>query len=106
MDIGPTVLKRASVEVPSYFEGRSLCHYIDGNHEDLPAQEYVYAEDNYQIMMRGHRYKLVYYIGQQAGEMYDLNEDPNELQNLWDHEDYTVLQAELKERLLRVVSYE
>ena len=35
-------------------------------------------------MMRTATHKLVYYIGQTAGELYDLVTDPNELHNLWD----------------------
>ena len=34
-------------------------------------------------MMRGERHKLVYYIGQEAGELHDPQDDPHELHNLW-----------------------
>jgi len=100
MDIGPTVLNRAGVEVPSYFEGRSLCHYLDRGKESLRPREWVFAEDNYQIMMRGRRHKMVYYIGQQTGELYDLETDIHELENLWDKKEYSILKSELKERIL------
>ena len=100
MDIGPTVLRRAGIEIPSYFEGRSLCHYLDDKQENVSPREWVFAEDNYQIMMRSRRYKMVYYIGQQAGELYDLEVDVNEMENLWDNEEYSVLQSELKGRML------
>ncbi len=43
----------------------------------------MYCEDNFQIMMRSTTHKLVYYIGQAEGELYDLQADPGEQVNLW-----------------------
>ena len=43
----------------------------------------IKTEDNYQIMIRSKTHKLVYYIGQEQGELYDLVADPHELDNLW-----------------------
>ena len=51
--------------------------------------------------MRGQRYKMVYYIGQDQGELYDLEQDPHELWNLWDRPEHRELQNELTARLLR-----
>ncbi|MBT6904683.1 MAG: sulfatase-like hydrolase/transferase [Gemmatimonadetes bacterium] len=98
MDLGPTVLEAAGVAVPSYFEGRSLGPYLAGPAGDFAPREYVYCEDNFSLMMRGERYKLVYYLGQEQGELYDLERDPDELWNLWDKE--PALRDKLKMRLL------
>jgi len=98
MDLGPTVLEAAGVAVPSYFEGRSLGPYLAGPAGDFAPREYVYCEDNFSLMIRGERYKLVYYLGQEQGELYDLERDPDELWNLWDKE--PALRDKLKMRLL------
>lgn len=82
MDIGPTILQAAGVDVPTYLEGRSLMPYLNG--EDIVPRDYVFCEDNYQIMMRSDTHKMVYYIGQEEGEFYDLEADPHELFNKWD----------------------
>lgn len=100
MDIGPTMLRAAGLEVPTYLEGRPLQPYWEGQDENFAPREWVFCEDNYQIMMRGQRHKLVYYIGQEAGELYDLQDDPHELYNLWDRSESAALRAELKDRLL------
>lgn len=101
MDLGPTILAAAGVEAPSYLEGRSLLTYMEGPGEDFAPREWVYCEDNYQLMMRGERYKLVYYIGQDQGELYDLERDPHELWNLWDSIEHRQLQSDLLSHLLR-----
>ena len=82
MDLGPTILEAAGVDVPAYMEGRSLNGYLRG--EDVEPRAFVCCEDNYQVMFRTETHKLVYYIGQEAGELYDLENDPNELDNLWE----------------------
>ena len=99
MDLGPTILEAAGVEVPSYLEGRSLRPYLEGS-ADYAPREWVFCEDNYQVMMRGQRHKIVYYIGQDQGELYDLAQDPHELWNLWGRPEHQALQNELTARLL------
>jgi arylsulfatase A-like enzyme len=94
MDLGPTLLEAAGLEVPSYLEGRSLRPYLEGPDKGFRPREWVFAEDNYLVMMRGNRHKLVYYLGQEEGELYDLQTDPAELENLWDTE------PELRDKLL------
>jgi arylsulfatase A-like enzyme len=94
MDLGPTILEAAGVPVPTYLEGRSLMPYLNG--EEVNPRKYVFCEDNYQIMMRSDTHKMVYYIGQEEGELYDLAEDPGELWNLWDKSEY----AEVKSKML------
>ena len=100
MDLGPTILEAAGLPVPSYLEGRSLLPYLGEKEEDFRPREWVFAEDNYQIMMRGREQKMIYYIGQEEGELYDLKEDPDELWNLWDSAAHRELKQLLLNRLL------
>lgn len=102
MDLGPTILQAAGVEIPAYLEGRSLLPYLRG--EPIQPREFVFCEDNYQVMMRSQTHKLVYYIGQEAGELYDLTADPHELENLWDRPEHAAQRDELCTRLLAWLS--
>lgn len=98
MDIGPTILQAAGVDVPTYLEGRSLMPYLNG--EDIAPRDYVFCEDNYQIMMRSPTHKMVYYIGQEEGEFYDLEADPHELFNKWDDGDCADVKGKMLQDLL------
>jgi arylsulfatase A-like enzyme len=99
MDLGPTILDAAGVPVPTYLEGRSLMPYAPAN-RDINPRKYVFCEDNYQIMMRSQTHKMVYYIGQEEGELYDLEADPGELWNRWSEEAYAEIKSALKNDLL------
>jgi len=98
MDLGPTILEAAGLDVPTYMEGRSVGGYLTG--DDVTPRDYVCCEDNYQIMFRTQTHKLVYYIGQEAGELYDLESDPNELHNLWDNSGHVEIKQQLLIRVL------
>lgn len=108
VDIGPTVLQAAGIAPPTYMEGRSLLPYLQpdaagsaGLADRGPKpRRYVFAEDNYQIMMRSKEHKLVYYIGQEEGELYDLQTDPHELHNLWEREEAAAIKQGLLVELL------
>ena len=100
MDLGPTILEAAGLPVPDYLEGRSLQPYLEGRSASFHPRQWVFCEDNYQIMMRGCKHKMVYYIGQEEGELYDLETDPHELRNLWSSAAHQALKQELLNRLL------
>ena len=51
-------------------------------------------------MIRTSTAKLVYYAGQDYGELYDLETDPDEVVNLWDDVDHLPLRMALESRLL------
>ena len=49
-------------------------------------------------MYRDDRYKLIVYHGHDLGELYDLVEDPNEFNNLWDDPEYVEVKLALMQR--------
>jgi len=99
IDIGPTVLEAAGVDIPNYLEGKSLVRYVSTGGQALSragAHQAVFCEDNYETMMRTQRHKLVHYTGQEdQGELYDLQSDPNELYNRFDDPDYREVRTAL-----------
>jgi arylsulfatase A-like enzyme len=91
MDIGPAILELAGCEVPSWMEARSLLPALRG--EAFPGREHVFAEQardlnftgtDFMTMVRSPSEKLVHFLGEPYGQLFDLVRDPDELRNLWD----------------------
>jgi arylsulfatase len=93
MDLAPTILDCTGIDYPSNWEAKSLLPVLrDGQFPEGVFREYVYAElgrDHIQsavefaIMRRDERWKIVVYPGESEGELYDLENDPGEVCNLW-----------------------
>lgn len=101
VDIAPTLLELAGLEIPSSMQGRSLARLLRGEadvdiHKPSVVSEYNDAlgagaaskrQDPYDrshaTMYFDGRYKSIVYHGHDLGELYDLEEDPGEFGNLW-----------------------
>ncbi len=68
--------------------------------EPVQQREFVVCEDNYLVMLRTKTHKLVYYIGQDKYEFYDLQHDSNEQHNLWGDPSTATLQHSYLRKLL------
>ncbi|WP_435552912.1 sulfatase-like hydrolase/transferase [Natrinema sp. CGMCC1.2065] len=108
-DLAATVLEIAEVPVPESFDSRSLVPLLENGGEppaDLEWRDSTFAQyhgDEFglysQRMVRTAAYKYVY-NGPDIDELYDLEADPAELQNLIDHPDYANARREMRERLI------
>lgn len=110
-DLVPTILDAAGLRKPDYLHGRSLVPILTGTdtgtHRQFARSEYHDALDlpghSHANMLRNERYKLVHYHGNPVGELYDLERDPNEFGNLWEHPNHLALRAELSRQLFDAV---
>ncbi len=93
LDKTPTLLDLAGLEIPDRMQGMSLLPILRGevspdHHRDFVRCEFYDALDQpdgtFATMYRDRRYKLVMYHGHTHGELYDLETDPEEFENLWD----------------------
>jgi len=80
VDVMPTLLDMAGIAIPDTVEGMSLCGSAARDH--LYAEHYEDARAN--RMVRTERHKLIYYPVGNHVQLFDLQEDPNELENLAD----------------------
>ena len=90
MDIGPAILELAEIEVPTEIEAKSLLPALEGN--DWTSRDYVYAEHgrdgilqeiDFMSMVRSRDWKLVHFLDSPEGQLFDLENDPDEVRNLW-----------------------
>lgn len=106
MDLGPTILELAEIDVPKELEAESLMPALNGN--DWTGREYVFAEQakdgilqgtDFMTMVRSKDWKLVHFLDEPFGQLFNLQDDPDEVNNLWD--DSAV--EERKQQLLAVL---
>lgn len=108
IDIAPTVLDLAGVKIPPQLQGHSVVPLTQGNisewRKDWLYSYYEYPGDNSVPKNHGvrtERYKLIEYYEQipKEYELYDLQEDPRELHNLYGNPRYHDLADQLMGRL-------
>lgn len=111
IDYAPTFLDYAGVKIPNEMQGNSLREILDGkkpsewrnavyyHYFEYPAEHGV--KRHYGI--RNSRYKLIhYYYDIDAWEMYDLEKDPNEINNVYDNHAYQNILVDLKIELQKL----
>lgn len=108
LDMSATILDLAGIPRPDYFQGKSLAPILTGraradHHRDSVRSEYFDAlaaqfcagNASFATMYRNARYKLVVYHKEDLGELFDLENDPHEFENLWDSSEHQTLKAQL-----------
>ena len=106
MDLGPTILDWAGIQVPPSWEANTLSPALETDEPDaFRGREYLYCEQvrdavltgcEFMTMVRSRTHKLVHFLDEPDGQLFDLIQDPSESVNLWDEPD----SAEIKTQLL------
>ena len=110
IDYAPTFLDFAGVEVPDDMQGRSLRPLLEGKQpqstwrDALYYHYYEYPEGWHKVKrhygVRTYRYKLAHFYNDiDTGELYDLQNDPKELKNLYGQNAYAEVQVQMHEKL-------
>lgn len=113
IDLAPTLLEAAGMEIPYYMQGKSLGPLLTGTAEAEDHKSHVMCEyhdalavgtigttdheydASHGTMYFDGRYKIAVYHGHKIGEIYDLQSDPSEFNNVWDNPEYKDLKLEL-----------
>jgi arylsulfatase A-like enzyme len=105
LDFAPTFLDFAGVPIPPDMQGRSLRPIPEGKtpadwrnamyYQYFESEGAHYVKKHYGI--RTHRHKLIhFYDGIDAWELFDLEKDPNEVNNVYGDPAYSAITGELK----------
>jgi uncharacterized sulfatase len=99
VDLAPTFLHFADLPVPGAMTGVNQADvWLD---PQLAARDHIICEFRHepstihQKTYVNDRYKITVYFNQTYGELFDLQEDPDEVRNVWDDERYGQLKTEL-----------
>ena len=118
LDFAPTILELCDIPIPegqkpiepflplelAPWPGKSLQPFLEGN--AVTGRESVlieHDEDHLGLRLRTRvtdRYRLTWYASQPYGELFDIQEDPQELHNLWKNPAHRSLRDELSTQLL------
>lgn len=91
MDVAPAILELAGVPVPAPMEAESLLPALRG--QEWAGREVVFAEHprdgilqevTFMTMVRTAGWKLVHFLDEPYGQLFNLRQDPGETHNLWD----------------------
>ncbi len=115
LDFAPTILDFCGVPVPTearnpyvrallQWPGRSLRPMLEGK-PDKAKECLLIEQDTLEHGLRlrtlvTDRYRMTLYAGQPYGELFDLQEDPQEFHNLWDDPARSRLRMELRGQVL------
>ncbi|MGH7139509.1 MAG: sulfatase/phosphatase domain-containing protein, partial [Pirellulales bacterium] len=97
-DIYPTVCELAHVPVPTGIDGRSLVPVLGGEERAVHPFVVGYFRD-VQRMIRTERWKLICYPQAGSVQLFDLANDPQEIDDLADDPKHQATIAELRARL-------
>ncbi len=111
LDMSATLLELTGVSIPDYFQGRSLVPILEGRVGETPFRDFVRSEyfdaldphftggsGTFGTMFRTETHKLCMYHDKGLGELYDLNVDPWEFEDLWDSPSHQSIKHELIRR--------
>jgi arylsulfatase A-like enzyme len=116
LDLAPTILEATGTELPPWpgpatpatheaprapspLAGRTLLAERLGDSSALVEEDEDYLGCRLRTLVT-ERYRLTAYSGRPYGELFDLQEDPDEFENLWDDPGKTSVKQELLVRLL------
>jgi len=108
IDMAPTFVDMAGVEVPAVYQGRSLVPLVEDKtisdwREDTFC-EHLFNRYNNWHGVRGKRYKYAVYYDDAHECLYDLEKDPTELVNLAANPEYAAIKMRLSKRLDRYLA--
>ncbi|MPY88811.1 MAG: sulfatase-like hydrolase/transferase [Luteitalea sp.] len=99
-DLFPTTCELTRIPIPERVQGRSFAPILSGTKEIIYRYVFGLFRDS-QRMVRGERYKLIEYPRVEQTQLFDLERDPWELNNLADDSAYAAEVQELRDVLRR-----
>lgn len=98
VDWYPTVCELCNVPIPRGVDGKSIVPVLLEKEKGKEAAFCETGTSSSSICTK--KFRLVYYAKEEEGELYDLTQDPGEINNLWNNKNYFEIRMKLLEQLL------
>ena len=111
IDYAPTFLELAGAEIPADIQGESLFPLLKGENpaDWRTSMYYHFYEYPAEHMVKRHygvrtdRYKLIHFYNDiDSWELFDLQNDPHEMNNVYGQKEYEPVVKDMKQELLRL----
>jgi arylsulfatase A-like enzyme len=109
LDIAPTLLQAAGVEIPKDMQGDSFLPLVQHKAKGRTAMYYHYYENGEHKVsphfgVKTKRYKLIRFYKRVNGwELYDLKKDPDEMHNVFGKKGYEKITGQMHDLLLQMI---
>jgi len=97
-DLFPTSCDLVGLEIPKSVQGKSLKPVLTGKREAIYSEVFGYFR-NFQRMIRNDDYKLIYYPHIKRTQLFDMKNDPLELNDLANNPKHVSTKNELRKKL-------
>jgi len=97
-DVMATSLDLAGIEKPEYVEFNSLMPMVNNEVNVSPYSEIYGAYINLQRMVRTDKFKMIIYPKAKKIRMFDMENDPEEMNDLADNKEYAQVKSELVDK--------
>ncbi|WP_428324999.1 sulfatase family protein [Nitrosopumilus sp.] len=115
IDIMPTILEICNIDIPKNLKGKSFFKFLIGNEKKVDDREFTFSEtgalhgpypspeESNVFCIKNKQYKLIFYKTPNTFELFNLDKDPNEKNNIYG----TNLKIEeiLKQKLFEWINY-
>jgi arylsulfatase A-like enzyme len=111
LDIQPTILEGCGLEIQPFFHGRSLTNMLKGQTEEDWRKEVVSTYNGQQFglycqrMLRNEHFKYIWNMTD-VDELYDMVNDPYELENLSHNDNFKETLSEMRLKLYELLKKE
>jgi len=98
VDIFPTLCDLAGVTIPPTVEAQSFLPILSGQRNEIHRHVFAHFR-NFQRMIRGQRWKLIYYPHLDRYQLFDLQSDPAEMRDLAGDPKFRSVRNDLQHKL-------
>jgi len=110
VDVMPTLLELVGLQIPETVQGQSFVPLLKGQKKRIREAAFScgWSKESAayrHLSLHSDNWRITYWPEQDDGELYDLNADPNEYENLFHRQEYSQMRDRLLAELFRTYAH-